>query len=549
MTVEVNVPKVSAGGNGSATDFSFRPMTIFTNTDLVVTKVDINGVETVLSEGTGPTNYTVNVTSYPGTGSITYPSTGTGYLLTGEKVVMQCVVPILQPTNLENQGGYFPDVQETSFDRGIKIAQQLQEQIDRSVKTTVGDDFTPDELIDSIKESEQNAAASADDAALIFDQFSLIYLGSKTSDPSVNNDGGPLINGSMYFNEATGKLRIYGGTWQDAATATPVNYSANTFSGNGVTTAFTLSSTPVNVQSTLVNISGITQRPTTDFTVSGTTLTFTAAPPTGTNNISVLVVSALSVGTPSDGTVGESKLFNGFGLVPTAAMMIWPLGSAPTNWLLCDGSAVNRSTYGNLFSKIGTNFGVGDGATTFNLPDLRGRTVVGAGAATFTETFTSAAVSAASDTITVGSNNHRYNNGMVVQFATTGTLPSPLVAATNYYITRIDATTIKVSTSVANYVAGTFVDISAVGAGTHTITYTGGTRAIGEIGGESNHQQNIAEMPSHTHGIGVQQTWGGTSTTPTFANPNNTVQSTATGGSVAFNLMQPFLGMNFIIRT
>lgn len=44
----------------------------------------------------------------------------------------------------------------------------------------------------------------------------------------------------------------------------------------------------------------------------------------------------------------------------------------PSGWLLCDGSAVSRATYGNLFTAIGTGWGAGDGATTFNLPDLRG---------------------------------------------------------------------------------------------------------------------------------------------------------------------------------
>ena len=51
----------------------------------------------------------------------------------------------------------------------------------------------------------------------------------------------------------------------------------------------------------------------------------------------------------------------------------------PIGWLVCDGSAVSRSTYPQLFAAIGTNWGVGDGSTTFNLPDLRGRTPIGAG--------------------------------------------------------------------------------------------------------------------------------------------------------------------------
>lgn len=47
--------------------------------------------------------------------------------------------------------------------------------------------------------------------------------------------------------------------------------------------------------------------------------------------------------------------------------------SAPTGWLMCDGSAVSRSTYSRLYAIIGTTHGSGDGSTTFNLPDYRGR--------------------------------------------------------------------------------------------------------------------------------------------------------------------------------
>jgi microcystin-dependent protein len=53
-------------------------------------------------------------------------------------------------------------------------------------------------------------------------------------------------------------------------------------------------------------------------------------------------------------------------------------GGAPAGWLLCDGSAVSRTTYATLFGAIGINFGGGDGIATFNLPDLRGRFLRGA---------------------------------------------------------------------------------------------------------------------------------------------------------------------------
>lgn len=56
---------------------------------------------------------------------------------------------------------------------------------------------------------------------------------------------------------------------------------------------------------------------------------------------------------------------------------VWWTDTPPTGWLLCDGSAVSRTTYSTLFALLGTVFGVGDGSTTFNLPSLKGRIPVG----------------------------------------------------------------------------------------------------------------------------------------------------------------------------
>lgn len=63
----------------------------------------------------------------------------------------------------------------------------------------------------------------------------------------------------------------------------------------------------------------------------------------------------------------------------TAAGIVLPFAGAtiPAGWLACSGAAVSRATYAALFAAIGTTYGAGDGATTFNLPDLRGRTVFG----------------------------------------------------------------------------------------------------------------------------------------------------------------------------
>jgi microcystin-dependent protein len=62
-----------------------------------------------------------------------------------------------------------------------------------------------------------------------------------------------------------------------------------------------------------------------------------------------------------------------FKTVPPGTILPFAGTTAPAGWLLCDGSAVSRTVYSVLFSKISTNFGNGDGSTTFHLPDMRGR--------------------------------------------------------------------------------------------------------------------------------------------------------------------------------
>lgn len=69
-------------------------------------------------------------------------------------------------------------------------------------------------------------------------------------------------------------------------------------------------------------------------------------------------------------------------VTPTGVISAFGGTSAPTEWLLCDGAAVSRTTYAALFAVIGENFGQGDNSTTFNVPDFRGRFLRGVDGAT-----------------------------------------------------------------------------------------------------------------------------------------------------------------------
>jgi microcystin-dependent protein len=80
-----------------------------------------------------------------------------------------------------------------------------------------------------------------------------------------------------------------------------------------------------------------------------------------------------------DGTAAQdgATMANLIARMPAGVIVPYGGTSAPTGWLLCYGQAVSRATYADLFTAISTTYGTGDGSTTFNLPDLRGRVVAG----------------------------------------------------------------------------------------------------------------------------------------------------------------------------
>ena len=86
--------------------------------------------------------------------------------------------------------------------------------------------------------------------------------------------------------------------------------------------------------------------------------------------------NAISQGTHiTNGTIQASHLAND--VLPAGTVLFAANSATPTGWALCDGAAVSRAGNPNLFAAVGTTFGAGDGSTTFNLPDIRGRQLIG----------------------------------------------------------------------------------------------------------------------------------------------------------------------------
>ena len=140
--------------------------------------------------------------------------------------------------------------------------------------------------------------------------FADVYYGPAAADPATRKDSSPLQGGDLYFNTAAPRMRVYdagAAAWIDAGII--FSPTIERFSGNSSDDDFTLSADPGTASALIVSISGIVQVPTIDYTVSGTTLTFTTPPPSGTNNIAVQSFgSAGTINVPAAGSVGTSAI-------------------------------------------------------------------------------------------------------------------------------------------------------------------------------------------------------------------------------------------------
>lgn len=237
-------------------------------------------------------------------------------------------------------------------------------------------------------------------------------------------------------------------------------------------------------------------------------------------------------------------------LVETGSIKPWPSASTPAGWLECDRAEYLQAAYPALYSAIGTTFN--DGSETsggyFRVPDLRGRTPIGAGTGTVAETATG--VDDGADTFTVASNYDTWITGMKVQLSTTGTLPTNLATATDYWLIRISDTLVAFATTLALAQNGTKRTFTGIGTGNHRIIHTLNVRALGSKLGEEAHAMSITELLAHTHGLnggGQFNASGGSQPAMTFNVP--AVNTNSRGGNSAMNNMSPSLCLRWLIKT
>lgn len=276
-------------------------------------------------------------------GSVTLLAGGvTGGALAGQSLVVAGAAAVAQETDITNQSGFFPNVVEDAIDRTVIQLQELRERALSGIAAPIsdgqanlilpskaarsqkllgfdanGDPVSSDLTIEQIEQGSVSAAQSAADAAAtldlvrgIYDDFDDRYLGVFESDPLVNNDGDPLVTGTLYFNSLSGKLRVYTMSgWTDSAVAAPVSFTPQLFSPNGSSPDFVLSPAPYSDQALFVVLGGVVQRLGLDYTlIGGNTLRMIPTPPAGSNTLLVFTFSPINYGVPNDNSISTPKI-------------------------------------------------------------------------------------------------------------------------------------------------------------------------------------------------------------------------------------------------
>jgi microcystin-dependent protein len=204
--------------------------------------------------------------------------------------------------------------------------------------------------------------------------------------------------------------------------------------------------------------------------------------------------------------------------IPSGVVFPFAGTTAPYGYLICDGRAVSRSDYADLFMMIGTSHGVGDGSTTFNLPDYRGNFL--RGKVDITTITGSGTVSSNNATFT----SHGVNRtGFKVRLSS-GTL-SGLATSTDYYAIVVDSNTLAFATSLANAIAGTKIAISGANSAV-IVQYEDPDRLGVGIGDRQDNQ-----MGAHKHWVLNGGTGGGSKSFAVESGPAGTITNSLRSGS------------------
>jgi microcystin-dependent protein len=323
MTVSSTTTKVSYSGDDTTTVFAYT-FKIFADADLkVIVRTDATGAE---STKTLTTDYTVSGAGDAGGGNVTMVVAPAS----GETLLIKRSLDLTQSTDYVPNDPFPAAAHEDALDRMTFIAQQQQEVFDRAVvfpETDTASTTIPDSVTRANKFLGFGASGE------------VAVLSSTGTSPGAI-DTGNLVDGAVTTAKLASTAVTTAKITDDAITQAKIADDA--------------------VGSAQIAADAVTQAKIADDAVGSAQIADNAV---GTAQIADSAVTAAKLSSDAAFSAGM--------LMPYAGT------SAPTGWLLAYGQAVSRTTYADLFTAISTTYGSGDGSTTFNLPDLRGRTIAG----------------------------------------------------------------------------------------------------------------------------------------------------------------------------
>ena len=371
MTISSTTTKVSYAGNGSTTVFAYT-FKIFAAADLEVIVRSSTGTETTK---TLTTHYTVSGAGSDGGGSVTFLTAPAS----GETVVIRRNLALTQGTDYVENDPFPADSHEDALDRLTMISQGIQEELTRSLRIPVTDPTSIDMTL-PVKATRATKALGFDSAGdPVVSTLTLAQIEAGSTDAAAS---ATAAANSATASASSATESANSATSAAASAATAESYagtqSVDLFDGTGSQTAFTLSSAPSTENNTSVYISGVYQQKDT-YAVSGTTLTFSTAPPSGTGNIEVMHMSLTPTGVdPVIGTVTTGAAGSSASVTATGPTLDFTIPRGDTGATGATGTAatitVGTTTTGNAGTSASVTNSGSSSAATFDFTIPKGDT-------------------------------------------------------------------------------------------------------------------------------------------------------------------------------